>query len=389
MKRYAPIFNGFKLNNNILLVSLPLSGRGAFLKGVVENKDQSLLRQMTDLEEFELLFSSGYDGSDQFGYLNSLITPFLKRMPRSEKNSLLIAITAKETDLALQIIEDYIKNSGKTYILFIMGLDKNISDNPDLLGVIERFYLHGWFSNKKIILICPIINPSLLFNDAFKNLQKSIFQDVQYLPSLDKEELDYVRKRFELTEGITISDDLHIFAQNLCSGHYSIYKYIVKSLHNKPSWIGRSVDDFLKEFPEVRNISGVVSKELKLIELLPKEDRTYIYEQLCLSVGEQSILKSKYIAEPDIDMHLIDMTPLERVIFDALVENMHQAITKEEIAKIVWGEKWVDNYSEWALDKQISRLRKKLSDYGYDLEVIRNRGVVLYLRGERKYGKSF
>lgn len=149
MKRYAPIFNGFKLNNNILLVSLPLSGRGAFLKGVVENKDQSLLRQMTDLEEFELLFSSGYDGSDQFGYLNSLITPFLKRMPRSEKNSLLIAITAKETDLALQIIEDYIKNSGKTYILFIMGLDKNISDNPDLLGVIERFYLHGWFSNKK------------------------------------------------------------------------------------------------------------------------------------------------------------------------------------------------------------------------------------------------
>ena len=44
---------------------------------------------------------------------------------------------------------------------------------------------------------------------------------------------------------------------------------------------------------------------------------------------------------------------------------MIMTISREELAEVVWGDEADEKYSEWAIDKRISRLRKNLKDLGF------------------------
>lgn len=69
----------------------------------------------------------------------------------------------------------------------------------------------------------------------------------------------------------------------------------------------------------------------------------------------------------------------ELILFKTLAAVDGEMVSKEDLAQTVWGGDWADKYSAWALDKMISRLRKKLSDAGFgkEIRVVRNRGVML------------
>jgi DNA-binding winged helix-turn-helix (wHTH) protein len=56
------------------------------------------------------------------------------------------------------------------------------------------------------------------------------------------------------------------------------------------------------------------------------------------------------------------LTEKELKIFGCLYENSNQNISKEEIGKVLWGDNMANEYSEWAIDKLISRIREKLDD---------------------------
>lgn len=59
-----------------------------------------------------------------------------------------------------------------------------------------------------------------------------------------------------------------------------------------------------------------------------------------------------------------------------------EVTTREDIALQIWGDKYMDEYSDWAIDKAISRIRKKLQDskrpYKY-LITIKGKGFKLHL----------
>ena len=46
-------------------------------------------------------------------------------------------------------------------------------------------------------------------------------------------------------------------------------------------------------------------------------------------------------------------------------------VTREEVAKVLWGKKWSDKYSDWAIDKAVSRLRKVLRELGVSPKVVK------------------
>ena len=72
-------------------------------------------------------------------------------------------------------------------------------------------------------------------------------------------------------------------------------------------------------------------------------------------------------------------TAQEFIVFDLLKDNLNKIVSKDKIAKHVWGNKWIDQYSEQALDKLISRLKSKINSTEFDIIVIRNRGIRLSL----------
>lgn len=55
----------------------------------------------------------------------------------------------------------------------------------------------------------------------------------------------------------------------------------------------------------------------------------------------------------------------ELVLFDLFEQKPEILIPKDALAKAVWGDRWEEKYSDWAIDKLISNLRKKMEDVSY------------------------
>ena len=73
------------------------------------------------------------------------------------------------------------------------------------------------------------------------------------------------------------------------------------------------------------------------------------------------------------------LTEKELLIIKELYTNRNNPVSKEKIAQIIWSEDYAEKYSEWAIDKLISRLREKLEDKkpNHIILTSRNKGYML------------
>lgn len=74
------------------------------------------------------------------------------------------------------------------------------------------------------------------------------------------------------------------------------------------------------------------------------------------------------------------LTGNELLIFNLLTQKEGEIISKEEIAKTLWPINWEDNYSEWAINQTIYRIRSKLKNDKFDLKTIKNKGFILSIK---------
>lgn len=78
-----------------------------------------------------------------------------------------------------------------------------------------------------------------------------------------------------------------------------------------------------------------------------------------ISINEQQKIQG-------IDFDLLSKS--ERAIIKALLES-GEVIPKSKIGDIIWKDQVNDKYSEWAIDQRIARLRKKIIDLGFNIDV--------------------
>ena len=57
------------------------------------------------------------------------------------------------------------------------------------------------------------------------------------------------------------------------------------------------------------------------------------------------------------------LTHQELILFNLLTENRGDVVSRDEIAQSIWEDQWLDKYSDWAIAKLISQLRKKTSAF--------------------------
>ncbi len=75
-----------------------------------------------------------------------------------------------------------------------------------------------------------------------------------------------------------------------------------------------------------------------------------------------------------------ELTENEFKILLYLYKSRGNIVSKDEIAEILWKNKGIEKYSDWAIDKTISRLRKKFGDSARNprfIETIKGRGLRL------------
>lgn len=52
----------------------------------------------------------------------------------------------------------------------------------------------------------------------------------------------------------------------------------------------------------------------------------------------------------------------EKRIAIAVLDTGGKSVSRETLAHILWGEEYLDKFSDWALDQSVSRLRRKLAN---------------------------
>lgn len=75
-----------------------------------------------------------------------------------------------------------------------------------------------------------------------------------------------------------------------------------------------------------------------------------------------------------------DLTKTEHDILKYMIKHANTIVTRDDIAEIMWPGNVKDRYSDWAIDRSISRLRKKLGDNAYSpkyIKTLRGRGFKL------------
>ncbi|EKD62898.1 MAG: hypothetical protein ACD_52C00024G0008 [uncultured bacterium] len=131
---------------------------------------------------------------------------------------------------------------------------------------------------------------------------------------------------------------------------------------------------------EIRKIYGLSDGHVGLIKSL----------YMCVRKGEP--LDKKIWVEPSIESRLQAIredkktysskekkdyvfSSKERVVFNVLELGVGKVIERSEIAERVWGNSWEENYSDWAIDQIIHRLRGKIRKNKLAYKILTNKGL--------------
>lgn len=83
-----------------------------------------------------------------------------------------------------------------------------------------------------------------------------------------------------------------------------------------------------------------------------------------------------FIGNIDITMKL---TKKERILMLLLLSTKKRIISRDTAAKAIWGSNWEEKYSDWAIDRLVHRVRKKLKSLGIDeklLKTVKKKGFI-------------
>jgi len=69
------------------------------------------------------------------------------------------------------------------------------------------------------------------------------------------------------------------------------------------------------------------------------------------------------------------LTLSEEKVINLLTDQVNKLVKRDDIAKALWGNLWLEKYSDYMIDKVIYLLRKKLI-VPYKITTFRNRGII-------------
>jgi hypothetical protein len=167
-------------------------------------------------------------------------------------------------------------------------------------------------------------------------------------------------------------------------GHIGLTKALYVLLKNKPDFLF-SLENLLNEESILHRLDLIESEipEKYWLQLLSKnmdevvtlffEKYGYLYKGKIFNVLLENYLQNKYKNNLDSifsQQQVILMTPQEKAIYQFLLTKKNCLISREDIASIIWKEKSIELYSDWAIDQLISRIRRKIKEKFPNLHII-------------------
>jgi hypothetical protein len=177
--------------------------------------------------------------------------------------------------------------------------------------------------------------------------QSPICRNLIRVPKPNTSELGEIINALAKNAGVNLTRNQVNFLANASEENISLAKTALRKL--------LSCKEFTTDIKKV-----VLSEEFRLKKL---------------EIGAKEIIPRPDGKIPPLS-ELPSLSKTERRIISELTKSSKKFISREEVAEIIWGEASFEKFSDWAIDKTISRLRKKvaLADPNFSIKTVKSKG---------------
>lgn len=330
-KRYSKLLSPVKDGRTGSIVEVPKSAFTGYLKYLIQNRKN--LQQIVDISVCPVLIEKFENEND---FLSLLIEKTNRR-------------TSKENTFTISV-EKFLKAvSNIKLVLFIVNVEK--FDNLKLETIRNiKYLLDKLRENGHSIYFLSNYRPCFYENKTFQNQLYALASNtINYFPTLDFEEFIFTVRRLYKENNKDIKD---INLEALFRETGGVY-YLTRQICN------------IDKDEETLDISTKVLLNLlpvNQIEDILKNNKNIYLEGLCFTksgIISSTLIKDAFNSRKQFLAlkNLENLTYKERLILNELKAN--QKITHDRISQILWGDNSTEKYSELAIRKYISRLRKK------------------------------
>lgn len=330
-------------------------------------------------------------------------TPLISKNPYYWLHQLSIAISQADPSYEHVVTEDIavllgslqkyittLSKSGKRLVIIIYRIEELKNVPPKAAETLMSLYRTQRIVSSpgcSLWFLVDCIDPLEQNSSPFiRKLAYPMCDSIIYFPDFDKEETDYWIDYFIGRSNLKVDNKIRKKIHLYCGGNYSLLydAFIIlqdkgfedkwtEKLANNPI-ITSYLDEYFKRFS--LNNQRLIMKYSK--GQLQKKDipilnqlniNSKLFFDYCANLPED------YIAKSGISL----FTGRELQLYEYLLSKKNTLVSKDDIQELLWKDN-VDDFSLWAQDKVISRLRRKLkmADKTERLITIKNRGVMLW-----------
>ena len=215
-----------------------------------------------------------------------------------------------------------------------------------------------------------------------KNNEK-LLQNIEYIPLLDKRNTEHFAKHLaERWDFLLLEREISLLYQ-YTGGQMWLIKETLRQVHKHKISISEAFqsDELRAKTNKIWNklssdykktlvkkdlglSKSISTLELKKLNLIQDDLKANNTAEFISELSERVTISIHYTSS-EIFFNEINVTSFfsqqEFQLIQRFSENLNNILSREEVAKIFWPD---GNYSDWALDKAISRFRKRLESLG-------------------------
>ncbi len=399
-KRFRRLFEVIKSRQSGSFIGLPESAKSGYLQFLLYEKDiiKTIIPDYCENHKIFYFEPIPIITDNPYHWLFQLSVN-LEMFDRDYKH-----VNTEDPVILMTNIQKYILNlfDKKKHITFLIS-SPNVWD--ELPTVVSHVWKSIWEVMRKppvnpcsLIFLLHSKNPSLEEYPGFYERLKIIMsENCIYFPTLDREDSLYTINRFAYFTKLKIKSGYKEEIYSLTGGFYPLITHSIKVLASMKVDISNKILKSLGENSIIeqhiillwRSIADTQRAELKKSLIKPHSNcestlyRLGILDQKgeIRSIWIRDFVKSKkylMIDKADVTIRKY-LKGKEYLVYKRLYFNIGNLVTRDEIADALWGKKATEKYSDWAIDKTISRIRKKLKKYssGSSLITIKDKGYIL------------
>lgn len=393
--RYAPLFEIVRNRQSGSFVGLPKSAKSGYLQFLLQ--EGNIIKKIIPkwktkshilyFEPIPIITDNPYHWLFQLSIKLEILD---KRYQHKDTEDPTIIFT----NIQKYLIELY-KNS--EHLTIILSNPSVLSNLPiEAAQMLESFWNIRRQPPKNacslIFLIHSQTPSSNNLSKFYRKLLHPLTENILYFPTLDKSETLFTIKRLSNYYKVELTSENQKQILTGSGGIYPVILQTIKLLQRLPEETYKSSlkyfkdnVEILKTFDEIYNSFdlnersnlnkdsikktsclvklGIVNKDLKIISPWFRE---FVQENKFNNIPDKS----------NIDKIL---SGKEFIVYQLLNKNKNEVVTRDQIADVMWEEETAEKYSNWAIDKIISRIRKSFRNNNINLKIttIRGKGYML------------